>query len=81
MIKKAFDLRTCESVVVIGEVAGHKLFAGSRNKPLPRKKLQTLAARLGVLCREHGIDGRKLGLSLMNLGEFLCADARKKDGR
>ena len=78
MTRKGFDKRTGKPVVIIGEVAGHKLFSGLTNRKLTTKQATKLAAQLVKLCREHNISPLGLGLSLLNLGYSVLTELRRK---
>lgn len=81
MTRKGFDKRTGKPVVIIGEVAGHKLFSGKSNRRLTDKQTRELAAKIVVLCRLQKISPLGLGLSLVGLGDAILVAAVKMEGK
>lgn len=77
MTRKGFDKRTGKPVVIVGEVAGHNLFSGLKNKRLTKAQMAKLASKLVKLCRENGIRPTGLGLSLITLGYEILAESRR----
>jgi hypothetical protein len=67
-----WDKRTLKKVIIVGEVAGHKLFVGTKNRPLSYRELDALAKRLVGVCWEHKIKTGRLGASFIELGHCIC---------
>ena len=75
--RKGYDARVHKPVVVIGEVAGLKLFSGTENRMISTAARKRLARNLSELCRAHKIKPEGLGLSLSLLGQELLYRTRK----
>jgi len=62
------DLRTHKKVIIIGEAAGLKLFAGNDNlTPSPARRRKK-ARDLIQVCHRHGVLPQQLALALIGLG-------------